>query len=257
EYYNMKGGYSMPLLYLSPSTQEFNPYITTGDEEYWMNQLADRMEPYLLANGIDFVRNDPSGNAATSIRQSNMGSYDFHLALHSNAAPDSLSGKLRGIDAYYYPTSLDGARMADLMVENLKSVYPLPDKIQTRPSTIIGEVGKTRAPSVLMEYGYHDNQEDADWLVANLDSVAEATVRAVTEYFGLPFLQPQAPKSAIVTIQDGNLNLRGGPGTAFPIVAKLPNGAIVQILNQFSGWNVVEYEDFVGYADSKYLMINN
>ena len=43
----------MPLLFLSPSTQEFNPYVTTGNEEYWMNQLADRMEPYLLASGVE------------------------------------------------------------------------------------------------------------------------------------------------------------------------------------------------------------
>ena len=30
----------MPFLFLSPSTQYFNPYITTGDERYWMNALA-------------------------------------------------------------------------------------------------------------------------------------------------------------------------------------------------------------------------
>ena len=39
----------MPFLFLSPSTQDFNPYVTTGNEQYWMNQLADRMEPYLFA----------------------------------------------------------------------------------------------------------------------------------------------------------------------------------------------------------------
>ena len=76
----------MPILYLSPSTQEFNPYVTTGNEEYWMNLLADAMEPYLLASGIDFVRNDPAQNAAAAIRASNAGEYDFHLALHSNAS---------------------------------------------------------------------------------------------------------------------------------------------------------------------------
>ena len=55
----------MPYLYLSPSTQQFNPYVTTGNEEYWMNQLADRMEPYLLASGIEFnrrMRQRRSGN---------------------------------------------------------------------------------------------------------------------------------------------------------------------------------------------------
>jgi len=246
----------MPIIYLSPSTQEFNPYSTTENEEYWMNQLADRMEPYLYASGIDFVRNDPKGNAATSIRQSNMGTYDFHLSLHSNAGPPHLAGKLRGIDAYYFPQSLDGVRMADLQVENLKSIYPLPDKVQTRATTNIGEVGKTNAPSVLLELGYHDNIEDANWLTENLTPVAEAIVKAVTEYFGLPFLMPQEPIPAIVTTSTTGLNLRNGPGTAFSVIVKMPHGASVEVLNQFSGWYVVQYGDYVGYADSKYITLD-
>ena len=51
----------MPFLFLSPSTQYFNPYITTGDERYWMNALADEMMPYLHASGITVTRNDPDG----------------------------------------------------------------------------------------------------------------------------------------------------------------------------------------------------
>ena len=49
----------MPTVFLSPSVQEFNPYIDGGNEEYYMNLIADAMEPYLTASGIDFVRNNP------------------------------------------------------------------------------------------------------------------------------------------------------------------------------------------------------
>ena len=50
----------MPKIYLSPSTQEYNPYVTgAGSEEYFMNLLADAMEPILLLNGIQFSRNTP------------------------------------------------------------------------------------------------------------------------------------------------------------------------------------------------------
>ncbi len=37
----------MPVIYLSPSTQENNRYVNGGTEEEWMNRLADAMEPYL------------------------------------------------------------------------------------------------------------------------------------------------------------------------------------------------------------------
>ena len=69
----------MPRIFLSPSTQEYNPYITgNGSEEYFMNQIADAMEPYLLANTIRFTRNTPDMTAASSIRLANSGSYDFY-----------------------------------------------------------------------------------------------------------------------------------------------------------------------------------
>ena len=48
----------MPSIFLSPSTQEGNLYVTGNSEEYWMNRLADAMEPYLRSNGIRFRRNE-------------------------------------------------------------------------------------------------------------------------------------------------------------------------------------------------------
>ena len=33
----------MPIIYLSPSTQENNLYVNGGTEEEWMNRLADAM----------------------------------------------------------------------------------------------------------------------------------------------------------------------------------------------------------------------
>lgn len=245
----------MPFLFLSPSTQQFNPYITTGNEEYWMNEIADRMEPYLLASGINVTRNDPNGTAATAIRQSNMGNYDFHLALHSNAGAGEFAGKLRGIDAYYYPGSAEGQRMADLLVENLKPIYPLPDRVQARTTTSIGEVRRTNAPSVLVELGYHDNLEDANWIMDNVDEIALALSKAVAQYFNLPFLQPEGSRTAVITTQDTGLNLRGGPGLEYPVLTRIPRGAQVSVLERDGDWYVVDYNGTVGYANSNFVSL--
>ena len=77
----------MPKIFLSPSTQDYNSYVNGGNEALYANLIADAMEPYLRASGIDFTRNDPNGNVSTSIAASNAGNYDLHLAIHSNAAP--------------------------------------------------------------------------------------------------------------------------------------------------------------------------
>ena len=62
----------MPIIYLSPSTQENNLYVSGGTEEEWMNRLADAMVPYLTAAGIRYTRNTPEMTAASSIRAANL-----------------------------------------------------------------------------------------------------------------------------------------------------------------------------------------
>ena len=245
----------MPFLFLSPSAQDFNPYVTTGSEQYWMNQLADRMEPYLFASGLNVTRNDPNGSAAQSIRASNAGTYDFHLALHSNASPEALAGRQRGVDIYYFPASEEGLRMANILVDNLKPIYPLPERVRALPTVLIGAVRRTKAPSVLAELGYHDNVEDADWLTGNLEEIAAALSEGVTEYFGLPFLTPSEPRTGIVTLSSGTLNLRSLPTTDAAVLAQLPNGATVTILGQFDEWYTVEYDGLHGFASSRYITV--
>lgn len=176
----------MPSIYLSPSTQEYNPYIIGGSEEYYMNLLADAMEPCLIATGISFTRNTPDMTAASSIAASNAGNYDLHLALHSNATASG-EGTARGSQVYYYPTSVDGKRAADIIAQNLRLIYPLPDKVQTIPTTTLGEIRQTRAPAVLIEFAFHDNYDDAVWIRDNIDCIAANVVQSLAQYFGIPF----------------------------------------------------------------------
>ncbi|MBQ3109233.1 MAG: N-acetylmuramoyl-L-alanine amidase [Clostridia bacterium] len=181
----------MPTLYLSPSTQEFNPYIIGGSEEAYMNRLADAMLPYLYASGITVIRNSPEMTAASSIAASNSVMPDLHLALHSNAAPDARSGQVRGTDVYYAPQSQNGRRAAEIIAENLRVIYPIPRLVRALPTTTIGEVIRTRAPAVLLELAYHDNYADAVWIRDNLPAIARNLSLSVTEYFRIPFVTPQ------------------------------------------------------------------
>lgn len=181
----------MPSLFLSPSVQEFNPYVNgLGSEEYNMNLIADAMEPYLIASGITFTRNNPNDTLSQAIALSNAGNYDFHLALHSNAAPTSLAGQIQGPDVYYYATSVPGRRAAEIFADNLKVIYPNPDLVSTVPNTTLGELRLVRAPSNLIELAYHDNLEDALWIVNNTDTIARNLVLSLTEYFDIPFVEP-------------------------------------------------------------------
>lgn len=180
-----------PSVFLSPSVQDFNIYITGGSEEYWMNRIADAMIPYLDASGIRWGRNDPNGTLSQAIAASNAGGYDFHLAIHSNASPPSTPGRYQGPNIYYYTYSTNGRRMADLMVANFMAIYPNPQLVIAVPSTTLAELRNTIAPSVLAEVAYHDNWQDANWIMNNIDPIARTLVLSLTEYFGIPFVEPQ------------------------------------------------------------------
>lgn len=243
----------MPTIYLSPSTQEFNPYAGGGNEEQYMNLIADAMEPFLAASGIQFVRNTPDMTAASSIAASNQGNYDLHFALHSNAS-GSGTGNVRGVEVFYYPTSVQGKRFAEIVARNLQLIYPLPGGTKIVPTTTLGEVRRTRAPGVLVEIAYHDNPEDAQWIRDNVDAIAENLVLSLTEYFGIPFNYPQPIYVTNVATRGSNLNVRYTPSMSGAIIGSIPNGAEVTVYANVPGWALVNYNGLVGYVNSSFLL---
>ena len=246
----------MPIIYLSPSTQENNLYVNGGTEEEWMNRLADAMEPYLTASGIRYSRNTPDMTAASSIRASNAGNYDLHLALHSNAAPEGQYGQIRGILVFYYPGSVQGQRAATLVADGLKTLYPLPNRVRAEPTTSVGEVRRVRAPSVFLELGYHDNPDDALWIQENLPRIAANLVLSLTEYFGLPYTAPTPQPGQVSTVSGGPVNLRSAPSLQSPVTARLPDGDGVTVYGRYQDWYVVSHGEHLGYVSAPFIRLS-
>lgn len=245
----------MPILYLSPSTQENNYYVNGGTEEEWMNRLADAMEPYLTASGIRYVRNTPDMTAASSIRASNAGNFDLHLALHSNAAPEGRYGQVRGIIVFYFPGSARGRSAATLVSDGLKAIYPLPNLVRAEGTTAIGEVRRVRAPSVFIELGYHDNDDDAAWIKNNLNAAARNIVLSLTEFFGVPFLTPEPSRPGVVDVNWGYLNLRDKPASSSAVLARLYDGTAVTVVNRWQNWYVVQFDGLTGWANADFITL--
>lgn len=247
----------MPIIFLSPSTQEYNPYVDGGNEEYYMNLVADAMEPYLTASGIEYVRNDPSKTVGGSVRQSNEGNYDLHLAIHSNASPEGSSGKNRGVQVYYYSNSAEGERAAKLFAENYRKIYPLPSLVKTVPTMSLYEVIRTKAPAILIETAYHDNTEDAMWIRENIGEIAENLSMSTAEYLGVAFQRPQPERTGIVVTRETPLNLREEPSTESGILAKIPKGTEIPVAGTVGDWYLTRYRGITGYVVSDYVRITD
>lgn len=246
----------MPNVFLSPSTQEWNPYADdTGNEEMVMNLLATEMEPYLRASGITFVRNDPERNAAGAIADSNAGSFDVHLALHSNAAPAQFAGMLRGIDVYFAPNSADSELLATIIANNMQRIYPVENHVTARPTNSLGEVLRTKAVAVLAEIGYHDNPEDAAWIRKNLRQIAINLVLSLTDYFGIPFINAEEPFYGTVQTNGSRLNLRNYPALTGTILTQIPDETQLILYGETDGWYVTTYNGKTGYVSGEYLRL--
>ena len=249
-----KGGIPMPIIYLSPSTQENNLYVNGGTEEEWMNRLADAMEPYLTASGIRYSRNTPDMTAASSIRASNAGNYDLHLA--STPMPPRRAVRSdpwnSGVLLSRLCPGATGGHIGGGWAENpLSTAQP----VRAEPTTSVGEVRRVRAPSVFLELGYHDNADDAAWIKNNLEAVARNIVLSLTEYFGVPFLEPRPSRPAVVDVSWGYLNIRDKPDTSSPVLARAYDGARLTVLNQWQNWYVVRFDSVVGWANADFITL--
>ncbi len=245
----------MPSVFLSPSTQEYNPYITGGNEELYMNQIADAMQPLLDLIGIRYGRNNPGQDAAAAVEQSNAGNYDLHFAIHSNAAPPQFSGKFQGPIVFYYPGSENGRRAAEITKEHLREIYPNPSLPKTVASADLLELRKTTAPAAYVEIAYHDNPQDAAWIQNNIPAIADALVASIAEYFGVPYAAEDGETQGVVMLQSGTLNLREAPHTKAKIIGKLYNGDVVQVLRRYPGWYFVDYNGQPGYVSAQYVYL--
>ena len=247
----------MPSVFLSPSNQDFNQYYdNSGSERDYMNLIADAMEPYLTASGISFERNNPNGNVRDSIAQSNAGNYDLHLALHSNASPEALSGMLMGSDFYYYTRSTRGREAATTLADNFMSIYPEPSRVKVVPTSSLAEVVRTRAPSVLVEIAYHDNPQDAEWIKNNIDAIARNLAQGVAKFLGVIFEMPgeySEYKDGIVVTDGGRLNIRERPSTDARVISQIPNGERIRVFCSSGLWYVVEYNGILGFVSSRYV----
>jgi N-acetylmuramoyl-L-alanine amidase len=110
-------------------------------------------------------------------------------------------------------------------------------------------------PSVLVEVAYHDNEDDANWIVDNIDTIGRALAESIAEYFGVPFVSPIGSQVGTVIISSGSLNIRREPSLTSPIIARAYNGEKVQVLGEDGEWYKVNYGGRQGYAAKRYVKI--
>lgn len=108
----------------------------------------------------------------------------MHIAPHTNG----FNGKAAGTRVHCYPSDRS-RRIGKLIQDRIGPLSP------GAPDFLVEDdrLYELRAPymvAVLPEFAFHDNPEDAQWLVDNMVRIAEETVQAICEYFGVAYVPP-------------------------------------------------------------------
>jgi N-acetylmuramoyl-L-alanine amidase len=177
-------------IYLSPSTQENNTGASNyGTEEKRMNQITDIVERLLKENGVKVYRNNPTMTLQQVVSDSNDKKPDFHFAIHSNA------GGGRGCEVYCNKFGGAGEKFARLVYDRLSKLTPTNDRGVREGYKIYNgkpmyELYYTDAPASLVEVAFHDNSEDANWIINHINDIALSLTKSILEYFGITYNQP-------------------------------------------------------------------
>jgi len=184
-------------VYLSPSVQQWNVgWGNYGTEEYRMNLVADVVQAELLRNGLSVARNNPSQTLTQVVADSNAKNPAVHVAIHSNA---SAGGAARGTEVYVHRLGRASEPLARDIYAQLTAIAPTDGLGIKEGYTAFGgqgyyELRRTNAPAVLVEVAFHDNPEDAAFIINHIYEIGVAIAKGILEYFGKPYT-PDTPEN--------------------------------------------------------------
>lgn len=172
----------MYKVYLSPSTQDKSFGVDNfGSEEFRMNQIADAVQEELLTKGNYIVyRNVRNMTKEEIINDSDEVSPDVHIAIHSNY------GNKQGCECFVKVGDRISNGFAKEIYKNIKGIYydNTIDNGSIYDKDII-EINKVKSPAILIEVGYHDNKNDANWIINNIKNIGEAIAEGIERGFKL------------------------------------------------------------------------
>lgn len=166
-------------VYINPSVQYSNSYII-GDtnEGYQMNQLANHLY-YKLKEKTNLVVygnfDYPGLSLSQSMKESNSLQVDAHIALHTNG------GGGKGSEAYYKTSG--GKVLAQSLLDSLNEILPYPTRGVKSTTSLYETNTSTAKAATLVEILFHDEKNQATFLINEMDTIADALVDGIITYF--------------------------------------------------------------------------
>lgn len=172
-------------IYLSPSSQPANTYAA-GDtnEQTQCRRIALAAAAALERCGFEVKTNVRDGKTMYDrVGESNAWDADLHVPIHTNA----FNGTLRGTRMFCSSLSNQGGKACQAILKALSPVVPgESDNVQTAD---FYEITASNAPCAYCEAAFHDNEEQAKWIIEHVADIGEAICKGICDYFGVPYVE--------------------------------------------------------------------
>lgn len=189
------------LTYISPSSQPANTYVVGGtNEQEQCRKIAASLEALMKRCGLP-VFAGLDGTMYTRVAESNEMGAALHMPIHTNG----FDGKVAGLRIMISKYGGEAEQIAKLIMEELAPITPgESDGISLYPS--LYEVKNTKAICVYVEVGFHDNPEEAQWIIDHTEDIAAAICKALCRHYGTAYV-PEGEKK-IYRVQLGAFHNR-------------------------------------------------
>jgi N-acetylmuramoyl-L-alanine amidase len=172
-------------IYISPSSQPTNTYaVGNTNEQEQCRKIASALEKEL--DSRDFIaKAGLSGTMYTRVAESNNMGADLHLPIHTNG----FDGKVAGLRIMISRFGGEAEQIAKAIMATLAPITPgTSDGISVQSG--IYEINASKAICVYIEVGFHDNPEEALWIINHTQDIAVAIADGLCNHYGVKYSAP-------------------------------------------------------------------
>lgn len=173
----------MENIYLSPSSQPANTYaVGNTNEQEQCRKIAAALDKELDRCGFN-SKAGLSGSMYTRVAESNQFGAGLHMPIHTNG----FDGKVAGLRIMIMKMGGEAEQIAKAIMAELAPITPgTSDGISVQPG--LYEIKATKAICVYIEVGFHDNPEEAKWIIEHTQDIAVAIAKGVCNHYGVKYV---------------------------------------------------------------------
>lgn len=187
-------------IYFSPSDQTRNTYaVGNTTEAIQCRKIA--LECVKIAERCGFLAktnttDDSEHSMENRVAESNVWGANLHIPIHTNA----YNGNVQGTRIFVHKQNEAANKAAKCIMDTLSPITP-GNSDSIAPAGFY-EIMYSNSACVYVEVAFHDNAEEAQWIIDNTEEIAEAIVKGICNYYGVQFVEKESPEVRYNTIND-------------------------------------------------------